>query len=92
MDRVVCSLKRVLELNLEVDLMLGLEVGLEVDLVSADHLLWKPLFLYKRLPFSSQVDRLIGCVMTNSRSFFLCVGVLCDSVLASTLNGRFENM
>lgn len=47
MDRVVCSLKRVLELDLEVDLMLGLEVGLEVDLVSADHLLWKPLFLYK---------------------------------------------
>lgn len=35
MDRVVCSLKRVLELDLEVDLMLGLEV----DLVSTDHLL-----------------------------------------------------
>lgn len=35
MDGVVCSLKRVLELDLEVDLMLDLEV----DLVSTDHLL-----------------------------------------------------
>lgn len=36
---MVCSLKRVLELDLEVDLMLDLEGGLEVDLVSTDHLL-----------------------------------------------------